>query len=115
MQAAARPCVLWPARSWFTIGGSVARAYRTPDFNELYSDGPHLAANSYDVGDPRLRKETGVGLDAFVRLRGERLQAEVSAFRNSLADYIYLRNTGVVGRQVNTLRRLGVSDTPVVR
>jgi iron complex outermembrane receptor protein len=91
--------VLWPARDWFTVGASVARAYRTPDFNELYSDGPHLAANSYDVGDPRLGTETGVGLDAFARVRTGRLQAEVSAFRNTLSDYIYLRNTGEIGRQ----------------
>ena len=91
--------VLWPARSWISVGGSVARAYRTPDFNELYSDGPHLAANSYDVGDPRLRKETGVGVDGFVRLRTGPVQAEVSAFRNDLNDFIYLRNTGELGRQ----------------
>jgi iron complex outermembrane receptor protein len=77
----------------------VARAYRTPDFNELYSDGPHLAANSYDVGDPRLGKETGVGVDLFVRARTARVQAEVSAFRNVLSDFIYLRNTGEIGRQ----------------
>jgi iron complex outermembrane receptor protein len=86
--------VLWPASSWFTVGGSLARAYRTPDFNELYSDGPHLAAYAYDVGDPRLGKETGVGVDLFVRLRRESVQAEVSTFRNDLASYIYLRNTG---------------------
>jgi iron complex outermembrane receptor protein len=36
------------------FGASAARAYRTPDFNELYSDGPHLAAYTYDVGNPRL-------------------------------------------------------------
>lgn len=86
--------LLWPATSWFTVGGSVARAYRTPDFNELYSDGPHLAAYAYDVGDPRLGTETGVGVDAFARLRTGGVQAEVSAFRNALADYVYLRNTG---------------------
>lgn len=91
--------LLWQPIEWVSVGGSAARAYRTPDFNELYSDGPHLAANSYDVGDPRLKKETGVGLDAFVRLRRERLQVEVAAFRNTLDDFIYLRNTGKIGRQ----------------
>lgn len=91
--------VLWPARDWLTMGASVARAYRTPDFNELYSDGPHLAANSYDVGDPRLRKETGIGTDAFARLHAGPVRAEVSVFHNELADFIYLRNTGELGRQ----------------
>ncbi|HEY0972359.1 MAG TPA: TonB-dependent receptor [Gemmatimonadales bacterium] len=86
--------ILWQAREWLSVGGSVARAYRTPDFNELYSDGPHLAAYSYDVGDPRLSKETGIGVDGYVRLRTGSVQAELAAFRNTLDDYIYLRNTG---------------------
>jgi iron complex outermembrane receptor protein len=91
--------LLWTAREWLSVGGSVARAYRTPDVNELYSDGPHLAAYSYDVGDPRLRKETGLGVDGFVRLRTGPVQAELAAFRNTLDDYIHLRNTGQVSAE----------------
>jgi iron complex outermembrane receptor protein len=76
------------------FGGSVARAYRTPDFNELYSDGPHLAANSFDVGDPNLEEETGVGVDAFVRISGERISGEVSGFANQLSNYIFPSSRG---------------------
>ncbi|HYD51835.1 MAG TPA: TonB-dependent receptor, partial [Gemmatimonadaceae bacterium] len=50
--------------------------------------GPHLAANSFDVGDPDLRQETGIGLDAFVRVTRPRLRAEIAAFRNQLDDFI---------------------------
>jgi iron complex outermembrane receptor protein len=81
------------------LGASVARAYRTPDFNELYSDGPHLAAYSYDVGNPRLGEETGVGVDAFARVTRARFRGEVAAFRNALAGYVFPRNTGLLGRQ----------------
>jgi iron complex outermembrane receptor protein len=81
------------------LGASVARAYRTPDFNELYSDGPHLAAYTYEVGNPRLGEETGVGVDAFARLTRGRLRGEVAAFRNALSGYVYPRNTGLLGRQ----------------
>ena len=76
------------------VGASLARAYRTPDFNELYSDGPHLAANSYDVGDPELRAESGLGADLFVRLTRERVQAEVAAFRNQLDRYVFPSSRG---------------------
>jgi iron complex outermembrane receptor protein len=76
------------------FGASLARAYRTPDFNELYSDGPHLAANSYDVGDPNLDEETGVGFDAFVRISGERIRGEVSGFANQLSNYIFPSSRG---------------------
>ncbi len=63
------------------MGASVARAFRTPDVNELYSEGPHLAANSYDVGNPSLEMETGLGIDVFGRVTGQRLSAEATWFR----------------------------------
>lgn len=83
------------------VGASVARAYRTPDFNELYSDGPHLASNSYDVGDPSLAAESGLGVDAFLRLDRTRIRAEVAVFRNALSDYVFPSSRGraVIGRQ----------------
>jgi iron complex outermembrane receptor protein len=81
------------------IGAGVARAYRTPDFNELYSDGPHLAAYTYEVGNPRLGEETGVGVDVFARVTRARFRGEVAAFRNALAGYVFPRNTGLLGRQ----------------
>ncbi len=73
----------------FRVGASVARAYRTPDFNELYSDGPHLAANSYDVGDPSISEETGFGVDVFARVDHDRVRGELAVFRNQLDDYIF--------------------------
>jgi len=83
----------------FRIGSNLSRSFRTPDFNELYSDGPHLAAYSYDVGNPRLGQEVGVGLEAFVRLERERVRAEVAAFSNGMRGYIFARNVGELGRQ----------------
>ncbi|MGE0160320.1 MAG: TonB-dependent receptor [Gemmatimonadales bacterium] len=86
--------LLWTATEFVKVGASVSRAYRTPDFNELYSNGPHLAANSYDVGDPALGQETGMGLDVFVRLTHERIRAEVAAYRNMLSDYVFPSSRG---------------------
>jgi iron complex outermembrane receptor protein len=76
------------------IGASVSRAYRTPDFTELYSNGPHLAANSYDVGDVDLDEETGIGFDVFLRLSHDRARAEVAAFHNQLDNYIFPSSRG---------------------
>lgn len=75
-------------------GASVSRAFRTPDFNELYSDGPHLAANSYDVGDPSLAAEHGTGVDAFVRITSPTLDGEIAAFWNVLDGYIFPSSRG---------------------
>ena len=76
------------------VGGSLARAYRTPDFNELYSDGPHLAADSYDVGDPELDAESGLGADAFVRVDRGRFRGEFAAFRYQIANYVFPSSRG---------------------
>jgi len=81
------------------LGVSASRSFRTPDFNELYSDGPHLAAYSYDVGNPRIRRETGLGAELFARLERERVRVEVAAFTNRMDGYIFPRNTGELGRQ----------------
>jgi iron complex outermembrane receptor protein len=91
--------LLWAPRPWLSAGATASRAYRTPDFNELYSDGPHLAAYSYDVGNPRLGAEAGLGTDAFVRVARGGVRAEVAAFRNAMRGYVFPRNTGEVGRQ----------------
>lgn len=80
------------------LGASVSRSYRTPDFNELYSDGPHLAAYSYDVGDPRNNQETGVGADLFLRIDRTRVRGEIAAFANRMQGYLFPRNTGELGR-----------------
>lgn len=91
--------VLYRLENGLRFGASASRSYRTPDFNELYSDGPHLAAYSYDVGNPRIGQETGLGAEAFVRLERERVRGELAAFANRMDGYLFPRNTGELGRQ----------------
>ena len=81
-----------------TVGASVGRAFRTPDVHELYSEGPHLAANSFDVGNPSLETETGLGVDVFGRITGQRLSAEVTWFRNAISEYVFPQATGRLSR-----------------
>jgi iron complex outermembrane receptor protein len=78
------------------VGASVARSFRTPDFNELYSNGPHLAAGTYDVGDPNLEQETGTGVEAFVRMSRPGLRLEGAAYRNQIDGFIFPSTRGRV-------------------
>lgn len=78
------------------VGASLARSFRTPDFNELYSSGPHLAAGTYDVGDPNLEQETGLGVEAFVRLGRPGLRLEGAAYRNQIDGFIFPSTRGRV-------------------
>jgi iron complex outermembrane recepter protein len=78
----------------WTLGASLARAFRTPAIPELFSDGPHLADFSFDIGNPQLGSETGLGADIFVRLNRGSVNAEVNAFRNRIRSFIYYFPTG---------------------
>lgn len=79
-----------------TVGASLARAFRSPDITELYSEGPHLASYSFEVGNPDLDTEVGTGVDLFVRLDRGTVRAEIAAFHNGVAGYIYPRETGEI-------------------
>lgn len=84
--------------SGFVMGANAARGFRTPDVNELYSEGPHLAAYAFEVGNPSLETEVGTGVDAFVRYAGERVNGEFTVFRNGISGYVYPRETGDTSR-----------------
>lgn len=82
------------APAW-TLGARMARSYRAPGLEELYSDGPHLADFSFDIGDPALAPETGLGMDLFVRADHGRVRSELTGFFNRVDGYIFTRNTGL--------------------
>ncbi len=77
-----------------TLGTSVSRAFRTPSMTELYSNGPHLADYSFNIGNPELEPEFGLGLDVFSRIAFPRVNAEVALYRNWIQNYIYYAPTG---------------------
>lgn len=71
-----------------TFSLSVARAFRAPSVEELFSNAFHHAAGSYDIGTPTLDAETNQGIDAVLRAESPRLKAQVSGYYNRINDYI---------------------------
>jgi len=85
-----------------SISGSAARAFRAPTVEELFSEGVHHAAGSYDRGNPGLSAETNAGLDGVLRVQAGRTFAQFSAYYNRIDDYIYpelQRDTVVEGEE----------------
>ena len=80
------------------VGASVDQGFRTPDVNELYSEGPHLAAYAFEVGNPSLDTEQGTGIDIFARFVGQGFNAETTWFHNSIAGYVFPLETGELSR-----------------
>lgn len=81
-------------REGVTLGTSASRAFRTPSMTELFSNGPHLADYSFNVGNPELEAEYGLGLDVFTRLNLPGVNGEVALFRNWIRNYIHYTPTG---------------------
>lgn len=80
-------------RGW-QAGARLARSFRTPSIEELFSRGPHLAAYSYEIGNPQLEPETGLGADLFIRVSRPGFDGELTAYRNAIDGFIYYAPTG---------------------
>lgn len=78
----------------FMVGASVIRTFRAPGVEELFSEGPHLAAYSYEIGNADLDVETGLGLELFGEYEFSDGSIRAAVFRNDLQNYIFPRNTG---------------------
>lgn len=72
------------------------RSVRTPSVEELFSQGPHLAAYSFDIGNPELGVEKGWGVEARTSFNRRGTYLDVTAFLNQFDDYIFLENTGEI-------------------
>lgn len=68
---------------------SVARAARNPALEELYFFGPHPGNLSFEIGNPDLHSETGLGFDISLRGRSRRFEGEVTFFRNAISNYVF--------------------------
>jgi iron complex outermembrane receptor protein len=90
--------VLFNPAPGLTLGASAVRAFRSPDIDELYSEGPHLAAYVFEVGNPSLAGEIGRGLDVFLRFASDRMRGEVTGFYNDIKGYIYGEDTDRLSR-----------------
>lgn len=78
------------------LGASLARAFRAPSVSELFSAGPHLADFSFDIGNPELGTETGLGYDLFLRVNRPGVSVEATVFRNQIRNFIHSRPTGEI-------------------
>jgi iron complex outermembrane recepter protein len=83
----------------FNIGFNVSRSSRVPTIEELYSEGPHLAAYSYEIGNPDLEAERGIGLEAFIYYNKPGMFFMLTGFRNDFSYYIIPRNSGMINFQ----------------
>lgn len=78
----------------FSAGGSFIHSFRPPSLEELYSEGPHLASYSYEIGNPDLDPERALAKELFIRLNATHFNGDLTFFHNDFSNYLYARNTG---------------------
>jgi iron complex outermembrane receptor protein len=80
--------------NYWEISGNFDRAQRSPVAEELFSDGAHIATQSYEIGDETLRKESANNFELGVHYHGENGHASLSAYSNRFDNFIYQRSSG---------------------
>lgn len=68
---------------------NLSRGYRAPSVSELASNGAHEGTDRYEYGDLNLQTETSFQFDAGVEVDKEHMSFAVSAFYNSISNYIF--------------------------
>lgn len=75
----------------FSFSANVGTAWRAPSINELFIDGIHLSAASYEKGDSLLTSERSYNFSFSAKYESERLFVEIAPYYNIINGYIYAR------------------------
>jgi iron complex outermembrane receptor protein len=71
----------------------LARTFRPPSLDELFSEGPHLASYSFDIGNTNLEAERAWTSEINYEFMSSRVMVFASLFRNYFDSYNFFMNT----------------------
>ncbi len=74
-----------------SLQATVARAWRAPSINELFTDGVHHGSASYEKGDRNLKEEQAFNFTTGINYQSERFSVDAGMYLNFIDDYIYLK------------------------
>ena len=77
----------------FSFAVNIGTAWRAPSINELYINGIHLSAASFEKGDSTLISERSYNISSFAKYESEKLFIEIAPYNNIINGYIYAKPT----------------------
>ncbi|MDQ6828553.1 MAG: TonB-dependent receptor [Gemmatimonadota bacterium] len=77
-----------------TFSANLGTGFRAPTLFELYAFGPRIGEARFEIGNPDLKAETSVNLDAGARWQSGRVRAELTGFRNAVNHFVYIAPDG---------------------
>ena len=78
------------------IGANVSRTGRAPAVEELFSNGPHIATQAYEMGDPNLKSERAWNGELYARYDAPGAALSATLYTNRFDSFIYEAETGAV-------------------
>lgn len=85
---------VWHVTDASHLAFTFASAERAPTDGELFSNGPHIASQTFEIGDPNLKVETNRHYEASWRTHGGPFSGSISLYYNDFDNYIYEADTG---------------------
>ena len=79
----------------FVAGLNATYAERAPSVYELFSQGPHDATATFEIGDPNLRMERARTIELSLRRAEGPLRLDATGYVTHYGDFIYKRDTGI--------------------
>ena len=76
------------------IGANISRTGRAPAVEELFSNGPHIATQAYEIGDPNLKSERAWNGELYARYETPGTAFSATLYTNRFDNFIYEADTG---------------------
>lgn len=91
----ASAAVKWEASDAIHLSFGLDRAQRAPTAEELYSNGLHVATQSFEIGTADLDAETANRVELGLHWHAGPLKASASLYHVRYDDFVYLADTGI--------------------
>ncbi len=88
---------LWKIIDGYSVGFSATRGQRAPATEELYTNGPHHATETFQTGNQALKKETSNNIDISLHKTTGFVQWKTNFFYNRFNNFIFFRNADIDG------------------
>ena len=76
------------------IGANISRTGRAPAVEELFSNGPHIATQAFEIGDPDLKSERAWNGELYARYDTPGTAFSGTLYTNRFDNFIYDADTG---------------------
>ncbi|GAB5487938.1 MAG: TonB-dependent receptor [Parasphingorhabdus sp.] len=83
-----------PGDEALKIGANISRSERAPSAEELLSNGPHIATQAFEIGNPNFDTEKSWGGELYARWNSDKVDLSATVYANWFDGFIFDTATG---------------------